>query len=336
MDGQDIASNSSSWPTIRSHEAGEYQIQRDGSTLPTLSGAAQQWPTATTQDSEQAGSAKAQHVTLNRTVVEMWPTPNTAPEAPNSGLDRGNGVERVRSKSQCLAEHAEQAVAGIWPTPNAQVSNDGETPETWQARADKIKEQGINGNGAGTPLAIAAQQWQSPAAGGGGSVSRGGDRIDEPLLAKQAEQTAQWATPRASMTENGSDSGSAQRTEQGPNPGLKDQVKAWATPSAASDANGCSSPEKTAERHAKMPGHKPSILREQVELSPIGPQAQPTEPNGSESSPQGQTSRPRLNPEFVRWLMGFPPGWVSLHPLALTNFEHWVMASFRLLARLRS
>jgi hypothetical protein len=262
-------SDCSSWPTIRSEEAGEYQNQRDGTTQPTLTGVAQQ------------------------TVSQ-------------------------------------------WPTPNAQVSNDGETPETWQARADKIKEQGINGNGAGTPLAIAAQQWNSPAAGGGVSVSRGGDRIDEPLLAKQAEMTAQWATPQAHDSQGGSPDRIKRHGTKHGDRNLADDVTMWATPSAASDANGCSSPEKTAERHAKMPGHKPSILREQVELSPIGPQAQPTEPNGSESSPQGPTSRLRLNPEFVRWLMGFPPGWVNLHPLALTSFERWVMASCRLLARLRS
>lgn len=46
---------------------------------------------------------------------------------------------------------------GLLPTPNAQVSNDGETPETWLKRAEEIKAKGINGNGAGMPLAIAVQ-----------------------------------------------------------------------------------------------------------------------------------------------------------------------------------
>ncbi|WP_449281230.1 DNA cytosine methyltransferase [Leucobacter sp.] len=50
------------------------------------------------------------------------------------------------------------AVEGpLFPTPNAQVSNDGEGPETWLARREKVKARGINGNGMGMPLSIAVQ-----------------------------------------------------------------------------------------------------------------------------------------------------------------------------------
>jgi hypothetical protein len=47
-------------------------------------------------------------------------------------------------------------------------------------------------------LALQVNLWNSPAGGGGGSVSRGGDRIDEPLLTKQAEQATLWASASAS------------------------------------------------------------------------------------------------------------------------------------------
>lgn len=42
-----------------------------------------------------------------------------------------------------------------------------------------------------------------------------------------------------------------------------------------------------------------------------GPQAQPIAPHGNGSLKRGQRSplRPRLNPIFVEWLMGLPPGW---------------------------
>lgn len=43
-----------------------------------------------------------------------------------------------------------------------------------------------------------------------------------------AKQATQWPTPRSG--ENGSDSGSKQRQEQGANPGLKDLAAQWATP----------------------------------------------------------------------------------------------------------
>jgi hypothetical protein len=44
-----------------------------------------------------------------------------------------------------------------WPTPDANAMNDGESRESWQARADRSKLKHNNGNGAGMPLAIACQ-----------------------------------------------------------------------------------------------------------------------------------------------------------------------------------
>jgi hypothetical protein len=45
--------------------------------------------------------------------------------------------------------------------------NDGESLESWRARAETLKAKGYNGNGAGMPIAIAAQMagWPSPMAG---------------------------------------------------------------------------------------------------------------------------------------------------------------------------
>jgi hypothetical protein len=44
-------------------------------------------------------------------------------------------------------------------------------------------------------------------------------------------------------------------------------------------------------------------------------------PHGSESSPSGPTSRRRLNPRFVEWLMGFPIGWTDFAPLETLSFR---------------
>lgn len=51
-----------------------------------------------------------------------------------------------------------------WPTPDAFVSNDGEQPETFLARKAAVKAKGVNGNGMGTPLAMAVKMWPSPVA----------------------------------------------------------------------------------------------------------------------------------------------------------------------------
>jgi hypothetical protein len=48
------------------------------------------------------------------------------------------------------------------PTPSACVANDGERPETWLARREVVKAKGINGNGMGMPLTIAAQLLSTP------------------------------------------------------------------------------------------------------------------------------------------------------------------------------
>jgi hypothetical protein len=70
-----------------------------------------------------------------------------------------------------------------WPTPNAQVSQDGESPETWLKRKEAMKAKGYNGNGCRTPLTIAVQlHGQAAPASSNTSGSR---------------QGLSWATPQA-------------------------------------------------------------------------------------------------------------------------------------------
>lgn len=52
----------------------------------------------------------------------------------------------------------------LWPTPDASVSNDSEEPEQWRARQTELRKKGVNGNGAGVPLAIATKEWATPTA----------------------------------------------------------------------------------------------------------------------------------------------------------------------------
>jgi hypothetical protein len=225
-----------------------------------------------------------------------------------------------------------------WPTPGAQISNDGETPETWQARADKLKEKGINGNGAGMPLSIATLNWPTPRgedsescgnypnatdsltgatgqwatpnvpsrgaetdkshrpeSGGidlqsqaslwvtnamaGGSSSRGGDRIDEPLLGGQVQQ---WATP-------------ANRDYRSPNA------------TSYQDRSDSTKGEQLVNHHFLPPDHKQT------------------------GDPSRKCSTRRLNPAFVCWLMGWPWWWTRAEPISFAAAE---MASWRSRAQL--
>lgn len=96
-------------------------------------------------------------------------------ERPTSGSDCsywptvavGDNHNRRGASSTAVDGLATAAVR--WPTPNASVANDGERPETWRARAELLKEKHGNGNGAGTPLSIAAQEfWPTPNVPNGG------------------------------------------------------------------------------------------------------------------------------------------------------------------------
>ena len=65
----------------------------------------------------------------------------------------------------------------LLPTPSASVANDGEGPETWLARRERVKETANNGNGMGMPLTIAVQLLPTPRTSdtnGAGQHSTGG------------------------------------------------------------------------------------------------------------------------------------------------------------------
>lgn len=77
-----------------------------------------------------------------------------------------------------------------WATPQAR---DHFPPHSEQYVTEK-REQGHGMRNLNDEATLAG--WQTPNAMDGGQTSRGGDRINEPLLAGQA-QTAGWATPAA-------------------------------------------------------------------------------------------------------------------------------------------
>lgn len=87
-----------------------------------------------------------------------------APSAPLTGETAFGSLPTPTAKANMMAPSMQKWAAhkNLWPTPAASVPNLTESPESWQARADKLKEKGINGNGAGLPLAIAVKMWPMP------------------------------------------------------------------------------------------------------------------------------------------------------------------------------
>jgi hypothetical protein len=161
--------------------------------------------------------ASTQGANLNRDAV-TWATPRA-----NDAEKRGNVTHRPnmpdlvgqsqnwptpRSTDGSKGDLMLPSAAAQWPTPSASVANDGESPETWHARAAKLKEKHGNGNGAGLPLTVAAAQWPTPnamdseQAGGQGCIAKGnrGHSLTSYI--------SQWPTPEA--RDYRSESGSAE------------------------------------------------------------------------------------------------------------------------------
>lgn len=84
---------------------------------------------------------------------------------------------------------------GLWPTPDAHVSNLTEPVEKFEQRRLKLKENGINGNGAGTPLAVAVRMWPTIRSTDGERGGRG-DLI-QAVRGNASTRYRMWATPQA-------------------------------------------------------------------------------------------------------------------------------------------
>jgi hypothetical protein len=180
------------WPTPQ-HADGERGSEKQVRGNPTLLGAARAWPTPRGTDGEKGGpnqhgtsgdlmlpSAAAQWATpsardwrsglaseqtmtrnsspLNEQAVNLWPTPDVCSQ--DRDMSKVDPEQQKRPETKVTI--GLPTAASMWPTPASGVFNDGESPESWRRRAAGLREKGINGNGAGTPLAIAAKEMTYP------------------------------------------------------------------------------------------------------------------------------------------------------------------------------
>jgi hypothetical protein len=191
-----------------------------------------------------------------------------------------------------LARRIKESASSSWPSPNAQVSQDGESPETWLKRKEAMKAKGYNGNGCGTPLTIAVQlHGQANPASSNTSGSRQG----------------LWGTPRATEAKLG-----RRYTPGMTGKDLTKDVMQWATPQAH-DAQGPKTPEQIATMRVK--GHGVKNLNEQACWGT--PTARDHKSGRGNEDRQYKELTPmverqqsgKLNPRWVETLMGLPIGW---------------------------
>jgi hypothetical protein len=146
----------------------------------------------------------------------------------------------------------------------------------------------------GTPLTLQAglsgTDRHGKTAGGGGEF---------------AKQVMQWKTP-TTLT-GGKESRSSKPSRKSGGENLQWQAAVWPTPVSGDHRSSVTG--KVAKRNARP-------LCESIAAFLLDPK---TSKPGARCSP----FTPKLNPTFVEWLMGLPPGWTAYEPLATASFRSW-------------
>ncbi len=137
-----------------------------------------------------------------------------------------------RRRSAASRRSASACSSSRWPTPDAQLFNDGQTAETFLARKERIKAKGYNGNGVGGSLAVIAGFWPTPQARDGKGTDRAQlrDSNSRPLN----EMTAHWPSPTALSFGDSHQPGNSRSY----NRTMEMAAGLWSTPAATDAARG--------------------------------------------------------------------------------------------------
>lgn len=135
---------------------------------------------------------------------ELFERPTLVPRIDASGCSSLLSTPQARDGKGVPGKGFNQANlardVSLLPTPAACNPNDGEQPETWLARRERVKVTAKNGNGMGTPLAVAVQLLPTPRAtdgtkGGPNQRGSSGDLMLPPAVML-------LLTPKATNNEN--------------------------------------------------------------------------------------------------------------------------------------
>lgn len=187
-----------------------------------------------------------------------------------------------------------------WPRSGSVSNGTASERPTW--------ERPISGRG------CSSSQWMTPMVPNGGRAvsaevvsSKGSTAAGKKTVGLESQVRHVWATP---------DCNTSTRSNGLMGPNIREQAANWPTP-ASRDYKG----ENSSQHMTKTDGRTDGRSRNHADQLPnfvmyrFSHQDQ-TMNDGKTSSPNTQTSRRRLNPQFVDFLMGWLPGWTNTEPTA--------------------
>jgi hypothetical protein len=243
----------------------------------------------------------------------------------------------------------------LWPTPDSQVFGLSIKKESWEKFVTRHKAKKINGNGHGTPLAVAVRLISSAAAFpaktsvsperaralAASAVAYG--RSSPELLAKYDRATSSWRTsqlcldgelsefsetwPRSGLMRNGI------AYQLAPLVRLTDAIGSGLLPTPT-EGDGKASGSRNTESSNAHPGISlTDAVRqdggrgrmwqtprasdgEKMSTLSIRRRLAGRSPDSLPDQIRAQTGSGSLNPTWVEWLMGFPLGWTDCEPSA--------------------
>lgn len=228
----------------------------------------------------------------NGNARSSWPT------ARGSDGEKGGPNQRGSKGSLMLSSAAAQ-----WPTPN--------TPSGGPNTKSTATHTG------GMDLDGAALMWMTPNCPNGGRavsaevVANKGKTEDAKRQVGLESQTAHWRTPNTRDHHAG---GPREHHEQR-QVCLVDQTRSWPTPKSQDSKHGAPTDYEMNEAQGGFANNLHIIAEKALQHSGCSLPDHLTQAHGNESSPNVPTSRRRLNPAFVSWLMGWPIHWTIREPI---------------------
>jgi hypothetical protein len=179
----------------------------------------------------------------------------------------------------------------------------------------------------GTGRSSSRGEWRTPNTR---DHHAGGPRLDaENRQTSLVDQAKMWPTPRSNDDRLSAHNNRDHSTMAGGS--LTDAIRMWPTPQArdnkSADAEGSGNYQRKVElgwtldlNTTAVNWANPKAMDLNVVASRYSHPVQETPTPGPQSSPSGQTSRRRLNPAFVEWLMGLPVGYTDFAPLETASW----------------